>query len=124
MTYARLFLACAVVLSPFAIASDDPNSLAREFIRESVAIESCADREFLGRTDLDHDTCVSRFENAVSRCWETIRPIIPDLRFGQRDFGDDENSEKVLATMYALQKCAQSAILLGDFGDAKSLSDE
>lgn len=107
-----LLVTAAVIISQPSRASEEPEAIGKSMIQESVAMIACGDERFIDLSGLDYDACLSEAERIASNCWTDLELLLPDLGFGQSGFDDEANQDRVLSTMFALEKCIQASILL------------
>lgn len=107
-----VLLAISVLSAGHAGATEKAETLSRVTMQEGVAAIACGDQALIGLAGLDYDACIAKSESVAPYCWAAMEPLLPDLRFGQSDFADKENEERVLSTLFVLEKCIQASILL------------
>jgi hypothetical protein len=111
-----ILLPAAVLMAHSLPAAEELEALAKSTIQESVAAVACGNRKLIELSGLDYDVCLAKSVSVAADCWGGMQPLIPDLRFGQSDFAEHVNEERVLSTLFILEKCIQASILLSSNG--------
>lgn len=119
-----VLLATSYFFAQPLFASEKLDTLGRSAIQDSVAAVVCGDQRLKRLSELDYDACLAKSESVASYCWRGIRSLLPDLRFGEPDFSDQENQDRVLSTFFILEKCLQASILLPNDGTQNEVSGD
>ncbi|MDH4056756.1 MAG: hypothetical protein OEV58_15445 [Gammaproteobacteria bacterium] len=97
------------------------DAIAKSAIQDGVITIVCGDKQLLDLSGLNFDTCLRKSERHASVCWQAMQPLIPDLEFGTEEFSEKE--DLVLSTLFILEKCIQSSILLATNGQGDTDSN-
>ncbi len=100
-------------IAPFsAQASEEIDPLVESIAQFGVLKVACSDEDLLSLTGLKFDECLAKAENAKSRCWQSMLPLLDYLRLENSPIGSPDKDDKFNSTAFLLEKCIQSSILL------------